>query len=31
MDYKRMIVELLDKADERISKLIYYFVKELLD
>lgn len=30
MDYKRMIIELLDKADERTLKLIYYFIKELL-
>lgn len=31
MDYKRLTVELLDKADERILKIIYHFIKELLD
>lgn len=30
MDYKKLIVELLDKADERKLCLIYFYVKALL-
>lgn len=30
MDYKSIIIEMLDKADERIQKLIYCYVKALL-
>lgn len=30
MDYKKLIVELLDKADERKLRLIYFYVKALL-
>ncbi len=31
MDYKRAIIELINKADERTLKLIYRFIKGLLD
>lgn len=30
MNYKNMIIELLETADERCLKLIYTFVKSLL-
>ncbi len=30
MDYKELIIELLDKADNRILKLIYCYVKAIL-
>ena len=30
VDYKRIIIEMLDKADERLLKLIYCYVKALL-
>lgn len=30
MDYKKLIIELLDKADNRILKLIYCYVKAIL-
>lgn len=29
--YKEMIIEMLDKADERVLKLVYIFLKKLLD
>lgn len=29
-NYKKLIVELLDKADERKLRLIYFYVKALL-
>ena len=30
MDYKKLIIELLDMADDRSLKLVYYYVKALL-
>lgn len=30
MDYKKVIVEMLDRADERCLKLIYFHVRALL-
>lgn len=30
MDHKELIIELLDKADNRILKLIYCYVKAIL-
>ncbi len=30
MDYKQMIINMLDKADERCLKLIYHHIKSLL-
>ncbi len=30
MDYKKLIIELLDMADERRLKLVYCYVKALL-
>lgn len=30
MNYKKMIIELIEKADERKLRLIYNFVKALL-
>ncbi len=30
MDYKRKIIEMLEKADERRLRLIYVYVKALL-
>lgn len=31
MNYKEMIIELLDDADERILRLVYVFLKKLMD
>lgn len=30
MDYKRKIIEMLDKADERRLRLIYVYIKAIL-
>lgn len=30
MDYKKIIIEMLDMADERCIKLIYYHIRALL-
>jgi hypothetical protein len=30
MDYKKMIIELLDRADDRRLKLIYCYIKAIL-
>ena len=30
MDYKKLIIELLEKADDRKLKLIYCYIKALL-
>lgn len=30
MDYKALIIEMLDKADERKIKLVYFFLRGLL-
>lgn len=30
MNYKEMIIELLDDADERILRIIYVFVKNII-
>lgn len=30
MDYKKLIIELLDMTDDRSLKLVYYYVKALL-
>ncbi|CVI69023.1 hypothetical protein BN3660_01416 [Eubacteriaceae bacterium CHKCI004] len=30
MDYKKVIIEMLDRADERCLKLIYFHVRALL-
>ena len=30
MDYKKLIIELLDKADERVLKLLYCYIKAIL-
>lgn len=30
MDYKKLIIELLDMADDRGLRLVYYYVKALL-
>lgn len=29
MDYKKMILELLDKADKKTLRIVYFFVKNL--
>lgn len=30
MNYKEMIMEMLDKADERVLRIIYVFVKNII-
>lgn len=30
MDYKEMIVRMLDDADERVLRIIYVFVKNII-
>lgn len=30
MDYKQLIIEMLDKADIRKLKIIYYYIKAIL-
>lgn len=31
MNYKEMIIEMLDGADERVLRLVYVFLKKLTD